>query len=227
MAFLVGHWLKSFLLASVILLKCPVTPFYTWRYRGLDSGCKSLRVTPPNLDDLEEPGSLDFWLFHFILLFCFYIPALPWNMSLNTCLPCPPFPPPAPTHGVKPIRHPQNECGGQRPRSRILLAAQSPALRVLCTQRQPKSAHVFQRLPPPAPLQGPKGNSAKIIISNWGFVPSAGKTSPPFRIIRPCYCRLAGKYFSNKQPAYVFHICRSLRFIRPFGLHNKACFFKG
>lgn len=71
--------------------------------------------------------------------------------------------------------------------ARILLAAESPALCLLCTQRQPKLAHVFQRLPPPSPPRGPTGNSAKIIISNWGFVQSSGKTSSPFRIISLCY----------------------------------------
>lgn len=68
--------------------------------------------------------------------------------------------------------------------ARILLAAESPALCLLYTQRRPKLAHVFQRLPPPSLPQGPTGNSAKIIISNWGFVRSSGKTSSPFRIIR-------------------------------------------
>lgn len=104
---------------------------------------------------------------------------------------------------------------------------EAQSLYLLCIQRQPKLAHVFQQLPPPTPLWGPTGNSAKIIISNWGFVQSAGKTSPLFRIVRLCYWRLAGRYFSNKHFTYGFHICRSLRFIRPFGLHNKACFFKG
>lgn len=69
----------------------------------------------------------------------------------------------------------------------ILLAAASPAVCLLCTQRQPELAHVFRGSPPPPPLWGPTGNSAKIIISNWGFVQSASKTSSPFRIIRPCY----------------------------------------
>lgn len=97
---------------------------------------------------------------------------------------------------------PQNECGGHHPGARILL---TQLLCLLCTQRQPKLAHVFQRLPPPAPLQGPTGNSAKIIISNWDFVQSSAKTSSPFRIIRLCSLRLGWEIFFKQ----AIHVCVS------------------
>lgn len=122
--------------------------------------------------------SLDCWSHHLL-------PAPPSSypkLEFGHVSTIPSFPPPAPRpnpHLWRPTDLPSPERMLRSPLREPEFSSlpRAQLLCLLCTQRQPKLAHVFERLLPLAPLRGPTGNSAKIIISNWGFVQSSGKTS--------------------------------------------------
>lgn len=95
--------------------------------------------------------------YHYCYYFCPYTPAPAWDMHWDTCLPFPPFSPPAPTHSDKPICHPRNECGGHHFRSQNSPRCRKPSFMFVVYT---KAAYVSTCVPEastPSPSPGTHG----------------------------------------------------------------------